>query len=229
MSFGTNIGYLRKKKGMTQEELAECMFVSRQTVSRWETDSVYPDVETVIKLCEVLECDMETLVRGDATQANAQESAPPQKAEQENGENTVQAHIDLEIEKIDVWGIIRALLFPLATVVFLLLGCVWDLWHPGWVAFAVASFLDSLIRTVRPTKKAKKKKAQSRSGVDWDSLNAAFCSIVFLIAIPAYLVMGFMWHLWHPGWLIFVAAAMLCGISSIFCTLVLAGLDKKKE
>ena len=67
MSFGTNIGYLRKKKGMTQEEFAERMYVSRQTVSRWETDSVYPDVETVIKLCEVLECDMETLVRGDAS------------------------------------------------------------------------------------------------------------------------------------------------------------------
>ena len=229
MSFGSNIGYLRKKKGMTQEELAERMYVSRQTVSRWETDSVYPDVETVIKLCELLECDMETLVRGDATVSGDPEKAAQTTAEQESEKNTVQAHIDLEIEKNDVWGIIRALLFPLATVVFLLLGCVWDLWHPGWVAFAVAAFLDSLIRTVRPTKKAKEKKAQSMSGTDWDSLNAAFCSIVFLIAIPAYLVMGFMWNLWHPGWLIFVAAAVLCGISSIYCTLVLPGLDKKKE
>jgi transcriptional regulator with XRE-family HTH domain len=42
MSFGTNIGYLRKKKGMTQEEFAERMYVSRQTVSRWETESGYP-------------------------------------------------------------------------------------------------------------------------------------------------------------------------------------------
>ena len=78
MSFGSNIGYLRKKKGMTQEEFAERMYVSRQTVSRWETDSVYPDVETVIKLCELLECDMETLVRGDASKEKENEPAPVQ-------------------------------------------------------------------------------------------------------------------------------------------------------
>ena len=232
MSFGTNIGYLRKKKGITQEELAEQMYVSRQTISRWETDSVYPDVETVIKLCEILECDMETLVRGDATRMDEQaphEHEHEDEREDENGAGKIEANFELDVNRGDVLRIINALLFPLATVAFLLLGFIWDLWHPGWLAFVVATFLSSLIRAIRPIGKAKKQKPKSLSGLDWDSLNAAFCAIVFLIAIPAYLVMGFMWNLWHPGWLIFVAAAMSCGISSVLCSLVFDKLDRKKE
>ncbi len=38
MSFGSNLQFLRKKKGMTQEELAATMAVSRQTVSKWESE-----------------------------------------------------------------------------------------------------------------------------------------------------------------------------------------------
>ena len=69
MSFGKNIGYYRRKLKITQEELAERLYVSRQTISRWETDSVFPDVETIIKLCETFGCDMDTLVRGDAEES----------------------------------------------------------------------------------------------------------------------------------------------------------------
>lgn len=66
MSFGENLSYYRKKINITQEELAEKLFVTRQTVSRWETDSALPDVETLIKLCDILSCNMDTLVRGNA-------------------------------------------------------------------------------------------------------------------------------------------------------------------
>ena len=157
MSFGTNIGYLRKKKGMTQEEFAERMFVSRQTVSRWETDSVYPDVETVIKLCELLECDMETLVRGDATL----ETQPPSP----------------EV----------------------------------------------------PEKKQIKCKAEMELDVDWVLLVPAISSLIFILAIAAYLVMGFAWSLWHPGWVIFVVAAMLCGAACVVCNMLLPALFSKRE
>ena len=66
MSFGKNLCYYRKQINITQEELAERLYVTRQTVSRWETDSVFPDVETIIKLCDMFDCSMDTLVRGDA-------------------------------------------------------------------------------------------------------------------------------------------------------------------
>ncbi len=66
MSFGQNVVYYRKELKITQEELAEKLCVSRQTVSRWENDSFFPDMDTLIKLCDLFECDMDTLVRGQA-------------------------------------------------------------------------------------------------------------------------------------------------------------------
>lgn len=220
MSFGTNIGYLRKKKGMTQEELAECMYVSRQTVSRWETDSVYPDVETVIKLCEVLECDMETLVRGDASKEKENEPAPVQEQEQ-------QPEVKMVPRRNAVLKAVTDMLFPLVTVAYLIMGFVWDLWHPGWLIFVAAAVLSPLLSAInRPKLRPKLKGSHFGPAVDWDRINAAFCAIVFLVAIPAYLVMGFLWDLWHPGWLIFVAATVLCGISSVLCTQVFAYIDR---
>ena len=70
MSFGENVGYYRKRLGLTQEELAEKLFISRQTVSRWETDSTFPDVEMLIRLCDLFMCDMDTLVRGSAQESS---------------------------------------------------------------------------------------------------------------------------------------------------------------
>ena len=66
MSFGSNLSFYRKRANLTQEELADKMYVTRQTVSRWETDIAFPDVETLVKLCDLLSCDMDTLVRGEA-------------------------------------------------------------------------------------------------------------------------------------------------------------------
>ena len=72
MSFGENIVYYRKQSGITQEELAERLYVSRQTVSRWENSSAFPDVEMLIRLCDIFNCDMDTLVRGDAEKKNSE-------------------------------------------------------------------------------------------------------------------------------------------------------------
>lgn len=64
MSFGQNLQYLRRlHNGITQEELAEEMGVSRQTVSKWELDAAYPEMEKLIELCRYFSCSMDQLVR----------------------------------------------------------------------------------------------------------------------------------------------------------------------
>lgn len=77
MSFGTNLTYLRKQMAITQERLAEIMSVSRQTVSRWEGDSVLPDVDTLVRLCDIFGCDLDTLVRGDVAGQRQEEVREP--------------------------------------------------------------------------------------------------------------------------------------------------------
>lgn len=61
---GKNIKQMRIKKHMTQDDLAEQLFVSRQTVSNYETGKSNPDVDMLIKIAEILDTDMNILIYG---------------------------------------------------------------------------------------------------------------------------------------------------------------------
>ena len=61
---GKNIKLLRQQKNMTQDQLAEALFVTRQTVSNYETGRSRPDVEMLLKIAEVLEADANTVLYG---------------------------------------------------------------------------------------------------------------------------------------------------------------------
>ena len=63
MSLGTNIQYLRKLNRLTQEQFAEKMNISRQTVSRWEADEVTPELDKLVELCSMFSCKLDELVR----------------------------------------------------------------------------------------------------------------------------------------------------------------------
>lgn len=65
MSLGKNIAYLRKQKKFTQEQLAEQLNVSRQTVSKWEADEIVPELGKLSTLCDIFSCKLDTLVRED--------------------------------------------------------------------------------------------------------------------------------------------------------------------
>ena len=66
MSFGKNLQFLRHLKGnITQEELAEKMNVSRQTVSKWELGAAQPEMEKAVELCGLFNCTLDDLFRGD--------------------------------------------------------------------------------------------------------------------------------------------------------------------
>lgn len=65
MSLGNNISFLRKQKKLTQEQLAGRMNVTRQTVSRWESDEVVPELERLVEMCGIFSCKLDALVRED--------------------------------------------------------------------------------------------------------------------------------------------------------------------
>lgn len=65
MSLGKNIKYLRKQKKITQEQLAEMMFVSRQTISKWEADEITPELNKLVALSDVFTCKLDALVKED--------------------------------------------------------------------------------------------------------------------------------------------------------------------
>ena len=61
---GKNIKSLREEKNLTQDELAEKLFVTRQTVSNYETGRSRPDVEMIVKIAEVLGTDANRVIYG---------------------------------------------------------------------------------------------------------------------------------------------------------------------
>lgn len=62
MSTGEKIATLRKRKNLTQEQLAEMLGVSRQSVSRWEMDLAFPETEKLIRLSKLFSCSIDFLL-----------------------------------------------------------------------------------------------------------------------------------------------------------------------
>ena len=64
MDFGKNLQYLRRlSKNLTQEDLAEKLNVSRQTVSKWETGEALPEMDKALELCKIFNCSLDNLFR----------------------------------------------------------------------------------------------------------------------------------------------------------------------
>lgn len=71
MNLGANIQYLRKLNKLTQEQFAEKMGITRQTVSRWESDEVTPELNKLVEMCSLFSCKLDALVREDMSSSNA--------------------------------------------------------------------------------------------------------------------------------------------------------------
>lgn len=68
MELGNKIKYYRGEKEFSQEELAERVYVSRQTISNWENNKSYPDINSIVLLSEVFEISIDNLIKGDVEQ-----------------------------------------------------------------------------------------------------------------------------------------------------------------
>lgn len=70
MNLGKNIYELRTAKKLSQGDLADLLDVSRQSVSKWETDSAIPDLEKLIKMCDIFEVTLDELTGREAIKEN---------------------------------------------------------------------------------------------------------------------------------------------------------------
>ena len=67
MSFRTNLQYLRAQRNMTQEQLAMLLGVSRQAISKWESEKAYPEMDKLLMICDLFGCTLDDLVLGDVS------------------------------------------------------------------------------------------------------------------------------------------------------------------
>ncbi len=85
MSFRDNLLHLRAVNGMTQEQLAALLGVSRQSVAKWEADKSYPEMDKLIALCQIFNCTLDELVQGDLTERPATANASESDSAHEDG------------------------------------------------------------------------------------------------------------------------------------------------
>lgn len=70
VEFGEKIRKLREEKGMTQQSMADMLYVTRQAVSRWECGARYPDLLTAKKIAHILEVTVDELISGEELKKN---------------------------------------------------------------------------------------------------------------------------------------------------------------
>ncbi len=245
MAFCDNLQFLRKRDGITQEELAERLSVSRQSVSKWETGDSYPETDKIISLCRMFGVSMDALVMGDVASGinssadtekdgagkrdggndgsvngdgengsargnDGEEAAEkdifymtPEEAEKVEKFSDLPERVKKASKRVVIGHAVNSVLFACAMVAFFCLGAILNLWHPAWLlfplCFSVCAFTDKIFAckkdgTVAPLGKR---------------ILKGFSSSVWLFAVTVYLFIGIMYSLWHPGWVIFVACAFL--------------------
>ena len=67
MKFGDKLIKLRKKNGLSQEDLANKLNVSRQSVSKWESNNTYPETDKIVQICNIFNCSMDDLINDKVT------------------------------------------------------------------------------------------------------------------------------------------------------------------
>ena len=79
MTLGQNIARLRTQKNLSQGDLADALEVSRQSVSKWETDASIPELDKLLRLAELFGVTLDELVKGESAQPEAARGEAPDK------------------------------------------------------------------------------------------------------------------------------------------------------
>ena len=77
MSMGSKLAQARRKNNLTQEQLAEQLGVTRQAVSRWESDAAYPETDKIVRMSQLLGVSCDWLLRDGADDAGNGPAAAP--------------------------------------------------------------------------------------------------------------------------------------------------------
>lgn len=75
MAFSENLQFIRAQAGVTQEQLAEQLEVSRQSVSKWEGGLSFPEMDTLLRICDLYDVNLDILLRGSVEESRVSDTA----------------------------------------------------------------------------------------------------------------------------------------------------------
>ena len=201
MDLGKNLYNLRKNKNLSQEEVAEKLNVTRQTISKWETNESKPDFDKILPICELFNITTEELLIGINTEKK-------ELNETINNKNT-----DSEIiKKRAIFISIGTFLYFLSLVLII---CTEEINISPIIGvsgfFLICGVATSLIvyqAIVYSKKQIKEEKKESRKA----KLITETIAIILLII---YLLISFITFAWHITWIIWLIYAIIENIIKI--------------
>lgn len=194
MNIGDMILKLRKEKGLSQEEVAEKLNVTRQTVSKWETGESKPDFDKIIPLCDLFSITTEELLRGKKLEEIKEEKVPKK---------------DIKKERAKVLSICTFLYFlSISWIIFMESLDIIESEYVvcGFLLICVAStsiLIYHFVSTKKEMEKEERKKDEKEKEID---------GIIALIFTFLYLYLSFTTMMWHITWLIWIVYSIVIKI-----------------
>lgn len=127
MTLGEKIAKQRKELNYTQEQLADILGVSRQSISKWELDTVYPETDKLIELGKLFDCSMDYLLKEEITEKSGVQTSGFTEKVEEIGRKVITEKNKGKAKKIlKIIGIIMAVVLTVDIIsmilYFLILG-----------------------------------------------------------------------------------------------------------
>lgn len=216
MSLGTRLLDLRKSKQLSQEEVADKLNVTRQTVSKWETDQSTPDFDKIVPLCKLYEITADELLVG-----NQQEKVIDSRIV-----DNKELNIDVETNKKRfARGIGKSILLYFIAIAWVMITIPVFMMNPI-ISSAIFLLICGLATYVMIytciVYRKKKVKVENKE----NKLLKQIDSIISLITTIIYLMVSFMTMAWHITWIIWIIYALILEIVKLIFTLRGADCEK---
>lgn len=191
MSLGQRLLELRKTKGLSQEEVAFKLNVTRQTVSKWETDQSTPDFDKIIPLCELYGITPDELLRGKTSEKQTETNYEMETDNKSKIAKGIAIGVLLYFVAV-AWIMVSIPVFMinpvLSSAIFLLI-C------------GVATLV--IVYTCIVYKKNKKEKKVE------NTLLKQINKLISIITLVIYLIVSFTTMAWHITWIIWIIYAII--------------------
>ena len=212
---------LRKAAGLSQEEVADKLEVTRQTVSKWETGQSSPDLDKVLPLCDLYGVTPDELLHEGGSQ----------EAEQAKAESDVIRSEEL-VERITakkkLRGILCGVMLYFVAIAFIMVA-IPVLRINSVVSSAVFILLFAIATLVIIYSSiVYKKKKKTHNVTREEKLYKNIDSIIAFTTLAVYLIVSFLTMAWHITWILWVVYAILSQIAKLVIMLA-TGKDVDEE
>ena len=208
MNIGEKLFELRKGKNLSQEEVAEKLKVTRQTVSKWETNQSTPDFDKIIPLCELFEIGAEELLTGKKVEEKNQEPQKETIKEKTLTKEEVKRK-SAEVVSTSVFIYIVAVAFLMVTIPVLRINpIIASAIFLCLIAWATARIIKHYM-SVPKFEKTKEEKREEKIIKQINGIIGTICTVI-------YFIISFATMAWHITWVIFIIDGMICQIVKLF-------------